>query len=356
MGADEEPELLSIFAAPVTMNESDQLLSNGDVESGQSSPSAWVSGGSAPQDFAFEWADGTGASGTRSLALSPAAGPTTDFAFWTQTVDVSSPVGMTFELSVDVKLEDVLGDGIAVAIRGDDTAQQNLVAEVFATTQGRVTVSGSQDWTTLSVKLNSVPKEVDKITVYLLYLPNASGKAYFDDATLSASAAVPTVELQNTDMEDGEGYPEPWWWGGVGYPGYSFTWTDEEASSGTRSLGVGRSQSHRETFGFWAQTIDARDFAGGSATLSVRVRTLDLVGQGAAIAIRADDTAHAQNLAEAFATTQGRDAITGTQAWTTYQLTLSDIPANARSLTIYLIHLKGTSGAVFFDEASLVPG
>lgn len=352
----EDPELLSIFAEPLTMAESDQLLANADMESGQASPTPWWSGSSRPQDHTFEWADGIAASGTRSLAIEPAAGPTGGFAFWAQTIDVVSPVGMTFEFSVDIKLEDVLGDGVAVAIRGDDSTLGNGAAEVFATTQRRMTVNGSQDWTTLSVQMNSVPAEIDQITVYLLYQANASGTAYFDDATLSVSASVPTVELRNTDMEDGDGYPDPWSWGGVGYTSYGFTWTDLEASAGTRSLAITRSQSHRDEFGFWAQTIDARDFAGGSATLSVRVRTLDLVGQGAAVAIRADDTSRPQGLAEAFATTQGRDAITGTRAWTTYQVTLSDIPANTLSLTVYLIHLKGTGGAALFDEASLVPG
>ena len=71
------------------------------------------------------------------------------------------------------------------------------------TTQGRESIDGTRDWTTYTVELSQVPAEVDRITVYFVYLPNNTGTAYFDDATLSVSGTVPTMALQSTDMEKG---------------------------------------------------------------------------------------------------------------------------------------------------------
>lgn len=346
----------SIFADPVTMSASGQLLENGDVELGTTLPDRWRTGGSSAQDFALEWADGVASSGIRSLSMRPAVGPTDAFGFWAQTIEVSNPVGMTFELSVDVRLENVQGDGISLAIRGDNSALSKCCAEAFATTEGRVSISGTQDWTRHVVKLNSLPAGVDRITVYFVYLRSSSGTAYFDDATLSVSPTVPTVALQNTDVEDGDGYPEPWWWSGPGNESYDFVWSGDDASSGARSLAISRVGRHAEQFGFWAQTIDARDFVGGSATLAVRVRTVGLSGQGSAIAIRTDTTAQPQGYAEAFVTTQGSQFLRGTTGWNTVQVTLDDVPPDSESVTVYLIHLTDTEGTVYFDEISLVPG
>ena len=333
-----------------------QLLLNGDMEAGTATPDVWWTGGTPGQDFELGWADGVAATGSRSLTVRDANGATDSFAFWAQSLDIANPVGMTFELSASIKLNGVTGEGLSIAIRGDDLSLNNGSAEVFATTQGHMAIDGTQDWTTYTVELSLLPAEIDRITVFFVYLPTNTGTAHFDDAILSVSQTVPTLELQNTSAENGASRPDDWWHGGRGQGSYDFAWSDTQASSGLRSLGVGRVDESAAEFGFWAQTIDATNFAGGSAELTVRIRSTGLAGQGAAIAIRIDDTPRPQGFAEAFATTQGNRSIIGSGGWKMYNVSLRSVPADARSVTVYLIHLTGTSGSVYFDEMSLVGG
>ena len=338
------------------MAESTQLLSNGDMEAGDSGVDSWWWGTASSSDFSIGWSYEQAHSGARSLFIREATGGSESFAYWGQSMDVVNPVGMTFQLSVSVKLDSLQGEGVSIAIRGDDSSLDNGFAEVFATTQGREVIDGTGDWATYTVELHHVPAGVDRITIYFVYLPTNTGMAYFDDATLSVSKTVPMVELQNTDVEEGGSYPNAWWWGGPGYANSDIFWSAAQAASGMRSIGIYRAEPHPEEFTFWAQTIDAGNFVGGSATLTVKVRTVGLVGQGAAVAIRADDTPRPQGYGEAFSTTQGAVSIMGTSGWLTYQVTLGSIPADARSVTVYLIHLTSTQGSVYFDDVSLVPG
>jgi hypothetical protein len=166
------------------MAPSAQLLSDADMES---SSSPWWSGGNSPRDFIPGWSTTEAVSGTHSLSLRDAAGRTGFFSFWAQTITVSDPSRMTLELSVAIKVAELQGEGVAIAIRGDDASLRNGDAEAWATTRGSTLVRGTQDWTTYSVQLGGLEAAIDQITVYLMYLPNSSGTVYFDDAVLSAS-------------------------------------------------------------------------------------------------------------------------------------------------------------------------
>ena len=138
-------------------------------------------------DFIAGWSNTEAVSGIRSLSLSDAAGTTGFFSFWAQTIAVSDASGMTLELSVAIKVSDLQGEGVAIAIRGDDASRRNGEAEAWVTTRGSILVLGTQDWTTYSVQLEGLEPAIDQITVYLMYLPNSSGTAFFDDAVLSAT-------------------------------------------------------------------------------------------------------------------------------------------------------------------------
>ena len=85
-----------------------------------------------------------------------------------------------------MKVAGIEGEGIALAIRADDTSLENGEAEGFATTRSLALIEGTRDWSTYSVQISGLASTVDQITVYLMYLPNTSGTVYFDDAVLSA--------------------------------------------------------------------------------------------------------------------------------------------------------------------------
>jgi len=77
------------------------------------------------------------------------------------------------------------GDGVSVAIRGDNTTQPTGTGEQFVTTQGTSTISDTFDWTDYSIKLSNVDASTKSLTVYLNYLPNTTGEVYFDDISLA---------------------------------------------------------------------------------------------------------------------------------------------------------------------------
>lgn len=45
--------------------------------------------------------------------------------------------------------------------------------------------------------------------------------------------------------------------------------------------------------------------------------------------------------------------ITGSKDWTTYDVTLGDVPQHIRSITVYLIYLPGTTGSAYFDDVEM---
>ena len=166
---------------------------------------------------------------------------------------------------------------------------------------------------------------------------------------------APVRALKNGGFEVGEpALPLGWWRGGLGYDHFSFGWLGVESWEGARAVNISRHDASDEDFGFWAQTIFAEGFRGGPATLRVQIKS-DLVGQGVSVVIRGDDSLRPLGNAEAFATTQGRIPITGSQDWTEYSVTMSEVPFAMESLTVYLVFLPGTTGTVSFDGVTLTP-
>ncbi len=94
---------------------------------------------------------------------------------------------------------------------------------------------------------------------------------------------------------------------------------------------------------------------GKKVKLTVRIKTENLVGQGASIVIRCDDTVNREGEPEQFATTQSITTIEGTKEWTYYSLELGErIKSTIKSITVFLLVLPDTSGTVYFDNASLI--
>jgi hypothetical protein len=333
----------------------DQLLANGDVEHGTTTPDDWWLGSSG-EGYAWDWSTTHSVSPDHSLEVRRTAGPAETFAYWAQTVPVQNLAGTRLTLTASVKTVDVNGPGVAIAIRGDDTAVPSGMAEAFATTQGRVALSGTEDWMTVTVGLEEFPAGIQSVTVYLIHLTNSSGTVYFDDITLASGEPIDEtrLELENGSMDEGDVAAAPWWYGGLRSHHFQFAWSTERAQSPTHSLAVAKNLAADSSFGFWAQTIQASRFVGRSVTLRASIALDDVSGEGVAIAIRGDDTTRPSGYAEAFATTQGSESITGSGQWATYEVTLPFVDETVRSITVYLIHLTNTTGTVYFDDVTLV--
>ncbi len=345
-----------VVGSNLVANAVDQLLVNGDVESGTTLPNDWWLGSSGQEGYAWDWSTTYSVSPDHSLEVRRTAGPAETFAYWAQTVPVENLAETRLTLTASVKTIDVNGPGVAIAIRGDDTVMPSGMAEAFATTQGRVALSGTEDWTTVTVGLEQFPAGLQSVTVYLIHLTNSSGTAYFDDITLASGEPIDEtrLELENGSMDEGDAASSPWWYGGLRSHLFQFAWSTERSQSPVHSLMVAKNLAADSSFGFWAQTIQADQFVGRGVTLRAAIGLDNVSGEGVAIAIRGDDTTRPSGYAEAFATTQGNVSIAGSRQWDTYEVTLPVVDETVKSITVYLIHLTNTTGTVYFDDVTLV--
>lgn len=111
-----------------------------------------------------------------------------DFALWRK--DFDSPdieEGASVRLRVTVELENVQGDGVAIALRGDDLNGPQGELVFFETTQRRRTLSGTVSNLKFDLTLPNYSRETDRFTVFLLLLANTSGTVYFDDISLETA-------------------------------------------------------------------------------------------------------------------------------------------------------------------------
>jgi gamma-glutamyltranspeptidase len=106
-----------------------------------------------------------------------------DGCFWSQTI-TDIPVGKRLKLTAKIKTEDITGTGVSIAIRCDDSTY-NEKAKMFATTEEKVSIIGTNDWTQYQVELtDKVTPNIRSITVFLTLLPKSGGTVWFDDISL----------------------------------------------------------------------------------------------------------------------------------------------------------------------------
>ena len=165
-------------SAPVTS------LVNGNMESGNYSPDNWWFGSADNSLFSFKWDSSEYLSADHSLNIS-SDNSGDKFSFWAQTISANELSGKKLTLNANIKAVSLDGDGVYIAIRGDDSNPPSGSAEVFATTQGNKKISGTFDWKKFNVTLENVPSEIKTLTFYLIYGTKTSGSVYFDDVSLT---------------------------------------------------------------------------------------------------------------------------------------------------------------------------
>lgn len=93
------------------------------------------------------------------------------------------PTGAKLTLRAKIKTVNIKGNGLALDIRGD----KNEKPVVFVTTQGKVAIGGTKDFTEYSVTLDSYPGGIDNLLIFMEYLPGTTGYVYFDDISLTVN-------------------------------------------------------------------------------------------------------------------------------------------------------------------------
>ncbi len=163
------------------------------------------------------------------------------------------------------------------------------------------------------------------------------------------SDPTPTQLLTNTDMESGQTAPNAWSSRSTGGNSYVENWATQAFSSANHSLAIASTAQDPNNFAYWTQTYQGPISGGKTIILTVKIKGVNVSGYGAAISLRGDT----ENSSVSFSTTQNLSSITGTFDWTTYQVKLSNIDSSVKYIRVYLIMLTGTSGTLYFDDASL---
>lgn len=167
---------------------------------------------------------------------------------------------------------------------------------------------------------------------------------------------IPSELTNNGNIEKGF---ESWFFGfDVAHPknpnNYTYGFTEEFAASPKNSLKINCNKVTNDTaFCFYSQTIPTTNLRVGSKlTLKVKIKTLNMVGEGISIAIRGDKTgANLQTVF--FKTTQGVTQITGNQDFKEYSVSLESYAGDANEIFLFLVYLPKTTGSVYFDDISL---
>ena len=162
---------------------SNELLSNGNLEIGSGGPLGWFRSAPCP-DTRMLWTEEEAFSLLKSFKMSNSTLESQCFSFWGQNLNTDIPTGKSLTLRVRIKGQ-LEGEGVSIAIRGDDTPEISGTGERFATTQDSSPISGTFDWTTYSLSLDMVEPTIQSLTVYLTYLPNTTGDVFFDDVSLA---------------------------------------------------------------------------------------------------------------------------------------------------------------------------
>jgi len=167
-----------------------QLLRNTDMESGifddldRWGPQYWFDFVDPPDgDLDFAWTEDEYYSSARSLMISSSISYDSTAGGWGQFINSGIIPNQDITLTVKIKAEDLEGLGVAIAILAIKTPQYEGLK--FVSTEGTIDIKGTFDWKEYSLVMNSVPDQTNALFVYLIYLPQTTGKIYFDDAELT---------------------------------------------------------------------------------------------------------------------------------------------------------------------------
>jgi hypothetical protein len=104
------------------------------------------------------------------------------YCSWTQTVlKPDIPDGSKLILKAKIKLDNIQGKGIGLAILGIDTSNNREF--FFTTSEDRLLIKGTSDFKEYSLVLDSY-KAAPEVAVFIHLLDKTTGTVYIDDVTL----------------------------------------------------------------------------------------------------------------------------------------------------------------------------
>lgn len=101
------------------------------------------------------------------------------------TSDVSIPQGAKLTMKVKIKTVNMQGNGISFLFGGFNYVNGVVVTNFKSSTEGKVSITGSNEFKEYTLTFDSAPKNLYAVYVDLIYLPKTTGTAYYDDVSLT---------------------------------------------------------------------------------------------------------------------------------------------------------------------------
>jgi hypothetical protein len=140
---------------------------------------------SGPKGF-FSITSQTAFQGLNALKIEVPSAVSEIFAYYL-TLDAKPFLNKKLTLRVWIKTDTMQGQGIALAIRTDETSFPGDKILSYASTRDKFTITGTVDWQEYILTMDeSISPRAKSVSIYLLYLPRTQGSVFFDNITLES--------------------------------------------------------------------------------------------------------------------------------------------------------------------------
>ncbi len=101
------------------------------------------------------------------------------------TRDFPIPEGAKLTMKVKIKTANIQGKGISFVFGGFWYTNGVVVNNFTSSTDGKVSITGSTEFTEYTLTCDSAPKNLYAVYADLIYLPKTTGTAFYDDMSLT---------------------------------------------------------------------------------------------------------------------------------------------------------------------------
>lgn len=170
------------------------VLTNGDME--MSPYQNWGSylgknSTTSPNKYVIEYSTEAASSPLHSLKVScDAIKNDTTYQYMQQllnTTNVPIPAGAKLTLKAKIKTVNIQGNGISLAMGGNQGASGQYASTFYTSTEGKQSITGTNDFKEYTLTFDAFPANTTSLYVLLFYLPKTTGTAYYDDVSLTVN-------------------------------------------------------------------------------------------------------------------------------------------------------------------------
>lgn len=170
------------------------VLTNGDFE--KAPYQDWTNNTgknstTSPTSYSVTYSSEAASSPSHSIKVTCLAAPNdSTYQFMEQilyTANTPIPAGAKLTMKVKIKTVNIQGNGISLAIGGNYGASAKYASAFYTSTEGKISITGTNDFKEYSLTLDSFPADATSLYVLLFFLPKTTGTAYYDDVSLSVN-------------------------------------------------------------------------------------------------------------------------------------------------------------------------